>query len=132
MRGTGDVGPCLCGRGLLGSIFGFITGYTYLLLMSEIGFIGVLVISFFTSFGYLGSSLENPLDINLRSLGAIFVTSLLSYTLLFAVCGDFIGLVVATLVVGNAVPYLELLLIINGVLSTQQDCCIDDATNENV
>jgi hypothetical protein len=123
-----DVGPCLCGRGLLGSLFGFITGFTYLLLMSEIGFSGLLVISFFTSFGYLGSSLENPLDINLRSFGVIFLVCFVCYGLLFVVCGDLIGLFLAVLVVGNALPYIEVIFRIHSIISPQQNRCVDDLT----
>jgi hypothetical protein len=117
--------PCHCGRGLLGSLFGFIIGYIFILLLSNLNLVGILFVSFFTSFGYLGSAVENPLDINFKLFSMIFLFSFSLYECLFLVFQEFPGLFLSSLIVGNLLPYFEIFLRFNGliVLPNQSSCC---------
>jgi hypothetical protein len=117
--------PCHCGRGLLGSLFGFIIGYIFILLLSNLNLVGILFVSFFTSFGYLGSAVENPLDINFKLFSMIFLFSFSLYECLFLFFQEFPGLFLSSLIVGNLLPYFEIFLRFNGliVLPNQSSCC---------
>ena len=117
--------PCHCGRGLLGSLFGFIIGYTCILLLPKISLIGIFFISFFTTFGYLGSGVENPLEMNFKLFTIIFMFCFLLYEVLFHFFEEFIGLFISSLIVGNLLPYFEIFLRLHGliVVPYQSSCC---------
>jgi hypothetical protein len=117
--------PCHCGRGLLGSLFGFIIGYIFILLLSNLNLLGTLLVSFFTTFGYLGSAVENPFDINFKLFSMIFLFSFSLYEILFFVFPEFIGLFLSSLIVGNLLPYFEIFLRVNGLIvqAHQSSCC---------